>query len=150
MWLIVRQRNVRDVIDAQLKKRLGREQGVGTPIPGRDCRFHASAVFPKNAEFGRRSAGVLQLRHSTKEQTTCCFVFALGAIAALTLASCQRSMPGADARRVDRGGQSLPSHQLHLRRHAPGRALMGERASVSVDGAAAVDLPVSAGVCTDS
>lgn len=70
------------------------------------------------------------------------FRFALGAIAALTLASCQRSMPEPPGASIGAGNPYPVTNYVCGGTRLAVR-LMGERASVSVDGAAAVDLPVT-------
>jgi len=71
------------------------------------------------------------------------FRFALGVIAALTLASCQRSMPEPTPGASIGAGNPYPVSNYTCEGTRLAVRLMGERASVSVDGAAAVDLPVT-------
>jgi hypothetical protein len=68
--------------------------------------------------------------------------FALGAIAALTLASC-RPMPEPTPGASIGVGNPYPVTNYTCGGTRLAVRLMGERASVSVDGAAAIDLPVT-------
>jgi hypothetical protein len=67
----------------------------------------------------------------------------LGAIAALTLASCHRPVPGPGPGASIRAGNPYPVTNYTCGSTRLAVRLMGEKASVSVDGAAAVDLPVT-------
>jgi len=71
------------------------------------------------------------------------FRFALGAVAALTLASCQHSMPEPTPGASIGAGNPNPVTNYNCGGTRLAVRLMGERASVSVDGAAAIDLPVT-------
>lgn len=71
------------------------------------------------------------------------FRLALGAIAAATLASCQLSMPEPAPGASIGAGNPYPATNYTCGGTRLAVRLMGERASVSVDGAAAVDLPAT-------
>jgi hypothetical protein len=71
------------------------------------------------------------------------FRFALGAIAALTLASCQHLMPEPTPGASIGVGNPYPVTNYNCGGTRLAVRLTGERASVSVDGAAPVDLPVT-------
>ena len=69
--------------------------------------------------------------------------FAVGAIAALTLASCHRQMPEPTPGASIGVGNPYPVTDYTCGGTRLAVRLMGEKASVSIDGAAAVDLPVT-------
>ncbi len=71
------------------------------------------------------------------------FRFALGAVTALTLASCQRPLPEPTPGASIGAGNPYPVTNYTCRGARLAVRLMGERASVSVDGATAIDLPVT-------
>jgi hypothetical protein len=69
--------------------------------------------------------------------------FALGALSVLGLAACQTPPPAPAPNPSIGAGNPYPVSQYQCGNTRLAVRLMGERASVSVDGAAAIDLPAS-------